>query len=272
MLWIIRPAVLLLAGLGASGQTGPTFRGSIEPHSVVAGGSFTILVQYVPWSQEFPQRSDEVSVDGSGLFQVTLSSPVSATDTRVNVRFDLKDSNAKVVANLYLKKTEESQIRANPLDNIIPLTAFGPDCCPFVTPFSVSYTDRQRPFHSILSVSPQDEVFVRGSPVVLNLTLANDSDEMLFVDGYDGEWNYRILLKDAADRDVRQKETPHVERRSGRAVYPGDKITRSVDLTRLFALDSAGAFRLTVQSRVIRWGAGTSEAIMSPEFSFFLYP
>ena len=37
LLWIIRPVVLLAIGLEVSGQTGPTFRGSIEPHSVVAG-------------------------------------------------------------------------------------------------------------------------------------------------------------------------------------------------------------------------------------------
>ena len=136
----------------------------------------------------------------------------------------------------------------------------------------------RRPIHSTISVTPQDQYFIKGLAVVFSFTLANDSDEMLFVDGFDGDWNYNIVLKDANDRDApptadnKLTETPHVQRRTGRVLHPGEKATASVDLTKVFVLDSPGTYRLVVRSSLIRWGAGMSEEIVSPEFSFVLYP
>ena len=78
--------------------------------------------------------------------------------------------------------------------------------------------------------------------MVFNFTLANDSDEMLFADGFDGDWNYKLILKDANERDApltaysKLKETPHVQRRTGRVLHPGEKIDgicRSYETLRL---------------------------------------
>lgn len=265
-----------------------TFRGRIEPSSVVSGKRLTVQVscsEQRPGMPERPQHkvSLRIAVSDAGVFEGLVPTCTGDTLAHRELRFLLKDENNVTIA-LLLPKTGPEGYYQSRIGIWLPLKPFVEQFAHVAT-FFPEFTDG-RPLQGTLSVSPwsinpgpwSSDPFVVGENVFLNARLTNTSEEVLEIPsvGFESDIDW-IISDDTGKRVPFHLFKDRTSESSGgrkalrsHLLFPGESETSMVNISLLFSLTSPGTYHVVARRIVRRLEVPGEEQITSAPSTFVI--
>ena len=257
-----------------------SFRGRIEPLSVIEGKAWNVLVEYADIIQGTGtspgSKIANVPVDDHGIFEALIPALSNDRSAIGELRFSLVDSGGTTRALLFPITSLDgygSTIFSVP----VPLAPNSVNLSAHMTTFNAQYTDKS-PLGCNISVHSDRTPLHVGDPVALDVTLTNTSDEVYFVFSQGGTEDYRVGLRDSIGRPVPLTEYGLLLAKpkafsmavSTMPIRPGAKLTTTMNISKSYVLNSPGTFRIVFRRHVET--TGDRHDILSPEFTFVIDP